>query len=86
MYVVYVNLLYFLSIFLFTYNKNLLSPPKNTVFIALLTTTTVKYKTYLKNGFWHFPGEMHFIAFAHAHYTYNFEDRNIFIIKFENKN
>ena len=28
MYVVYINLLYFLSIFLFTYNKNLLSPPK----------------------------------------------------------
>ena len=27
MYVVYINLLYFLSIFLFTYNKNLLSPP-----------------------------------------------------------
>ena len=26
MYVVYSNLLYFLSIFLFTYNKNLLSP------------------------------------------------------------
>ena len=25
MYVVYINLLYFLSIFLFTYNKNLLS-------------------------------------------------------------
>ena len=29
MYVVYINLLYFLSIFLFTYNKNLLSPKKN---------------------------------------------------------
>ena len=28
MYVVYINLLYFLSIFLFTYNKNLLSPKK----------------------------------------------------------
>ena len=28
MYVVYINLLYFLSISLFTYNKNLLSPPK----------------------------------------------------------
>ena len=28
MYAVYINLLYFLSIFLFTYNKNLLSPPK----------------------------------------------------------
>ena len=28
MYVVYINLLYFLSIFLFTYNKNLLSPRK----------------------------------------------------------
>ena len=27
MYVVYINLLYFLSIFLFTYNKNLLPPP-----------------------------------------------------------
>ena len=31
MYVVYINLLYFLSIFLFTYNKNLLSQ-KNLVF------------------------------------------------------
>ena len=31
MYVVYINLLYFLSIFLFTYNKNLLSPKKNQV-------------------------------------------------------
>ena len=29
MYVVYINLLYFLSIFLFTYNKNLLSQKKN---------------------------------------------------------
>ena len=29
MYVVYINLLYFLSIFLFTYNKNLLSPKKS---------------------------------------------------------
>ena len=29
MYVVYINLLYFLSIFLFTYNKNLLSPYSN---------------------------------------------------------
>ena len=28
MYVVYINLLYFLSIFLFTYNKNLLSQKK----------------------------------------------------------
>ena len=28
MYVVYINLLYFLSIFLFTYNKNLLSKKK----------------------------------------------------------
>ena len=28
MYVVYINLLYFLSIFLFIYNKNLLSPQK----------------------------------------------------------
>ena len=30
MYVVYINLLYFLSIFLFTYNKNLLSQKKIT--------------------------------------------------------
>ena len=29
MYVVYINLLYFLSIFLFTYNKNLLSQKKD---------------------------------------------------------
>ena len=29
MYAVYINLLYFLSIFWFTYNKNLFSPPKN---------------------------------------------------------
>ena len=29
MYVVYINLLYFLSIFLFTYNKNLLSQKKH---------------------------------------------------------
>ena len=28
MYVVYINLMYFLSIFLFTYNKNLLSQKK----------------------------------------------------------
>ena len=35
MYVVYINLLYFLSIFLFTYNKNLLSPPKKcTIFMC----------------------------------------------------
>ena len=32
MYVVYINLLYFLSIFLFTYNKNLLSPQKKYAF------------------------------------------------------
>ena len=31
MYVVYINLLYFLSIFLFTYNKNLLSQKKNII-------------------------------------------------------
>ena len=31
MYVVYINLLYFLSIFLFTYNKNLLSPQKKLI-------------------------------------------------------
>ena len=31
MYVVYINLLYFLSIFLFTYNKNLLSQKKDGV-------------------------------------------------------
>ena len=33
MYVVYINLLYFLSIFLFTYNKNLLSPPPKKISI-----------------------------------------------------
>ena len=31
MYVVYINLLYFLSIFLFTYNKNLLSQKKKLI-------------------------------------------------------
>ena len=36
MYVVYINLLYFLSIFLFTYNKNLLSP-KNSNMCSIFT-------------------------------------------------
>ena len=36
MYVVYINLLYFLSIFLFTYNKNLLSQKKNFAHFAQL--------------------------------------------------
>ena len=40
MYVVYINLLYFLSIFLFTYNKNLLSQ-KNHGFYNAMTTTTL---------------------------------------------
>ena len=40
MYVVYINLLYFLSIFLFTYNKNLLSQ-KIVVFILILCCTCV---------------------------------------------
>ena len=35
MYVVYINLLYFLSIFLFTYNKNLLPQKKNTILLIL---------------------------------------------------
>ena len=35
MYVVYINLLYFLSIFLFTYNKNLLSQKKIYNFIKI---------------------------------------------------
>ena len=35
MYVVYINLLYFLSIFLFTYNKNLLSQKNNTAFVCI---------------------------------------------------
>ena len=34
MYVVYINLLYFLSIFLFTYNKNLLSQKKGILIIT----------------------------------------------------
>ena len=39
MYVVYINLLYFLSIFLFTYNKNLLSPKKICIIIIIMTMT-----------------------------------------------
>ena len=37
MYVVYINLLYFLSIFLFTYNKNLLSQKKAKITAANLS-------------------------------------------------
>ena len=49
MYVVYINLLYFLSIFLFTYNKNLLSQKNsmeqpliyNSVHLQFLSFTSV---------------------------------------------
>ena len=44
MYVVYINLLYFLSIFLFTYNKNLLSQ-KNTQIICSELTALIKFST-----------------------------------------
>ena len=36
MYVVYINLLYFLSIFLFTYNKNLLSQKNHVIHSQML--------------------------------------------------
>ena len=42
MYVVYINLLYFLSIFLYTYYKNLLSPKKyryNPCYVSLIGKT-----------------------------------------------
>ena len=50
MYVVYINLLYFLSIFLFTYNKNLLSQKRSLVKRQLnnhpgITTTQHYYYT-----------------------------------------
>ena len=39
MYVVYINLLYFLSIFLFTYNKNLLSQKKHCITTSIIVYT-----------------------------------------------
>ena len=48
MYVVYINLLYFLSIFLFTYNKNLLSQ-KNNVTINLTMITNSRLSSIFLN-------------------------------------
>ena len=52
MYVVYINLLYFLSIFLFTYNKNLLSQKKNSTICKYLniyetSLIIIKYYDYI---------------------------------------
>ena len=41
MYVVYINLLYFLSIFLFTYNINLLSQKKCITIMTMTMTITM---------------------------------------------
>ena len=46
MYVVYINLLYFLSIFLFTYNKNLLSQKKKYIFLPSKIYNDMSYKLY----------------------------------------
>ena len=43
MYVVYINILYFLSIFLFTYNKNLLSQKKMMLLIKAGNNTVKTY-------------------------------------------
>ena len=48
MYVVYINLLYFLSIFLFTYNKNLLSQKKYNCLLSVHQMTLVTYKYFCK--------------------------------------
>ena len=47
MYVVYINLLYFLSIFLFTYNKNLLSQKRK---MDCLNPQTFQRRCYIWAG------------------------------------
>ena len=62
MYVVYINLLYFLSIFLFTYNKNLLSP-KNETFQMMGHSISSNNNKFIKILFRWIYSIPHFVAF-----------------------